>query len=115
MGMVVRHTKFPPHHLGDAFARPELAAKSIGGGTTAQQGGQLRERLGGQPAGGAGWWPTAHGLGPPRADALHPLTDGGFADVQRFGNLTLGPALLLEAPSLEPSGFFPAVRYRVHT
>ena len=115
MGMVIRHTKFQPPHLGDAFAGPELAAKSRGGGTTAQQSGQLRELLGGQPAGGTGWWPTAQGLGPPRTGALHPLTDGGFADSQRFGNLTLGPALLFEAPGLEPSGFFPAVRCRVHT
>jgi hypothetical protein len=56
----------------------------------------------------------AQGVGAPLAGALHPLTDGAFADAEGFGDLALGPALLLEAPGLEPSGFFPVGRYRVH-
>jgi hypothetical protein len=45
--------------------------------------------------------------------ALHPLPDGACADVERFGGLALGPALLLETPGLEPSGFCPVERCRV--
>ncbi len=48
------------------------------------------------------------------AGACHPLTDGAFADAEGLGDLALGPALLLEAPGSEPSGFSPVVGCRAH-
>jgi hypothetical protein len=44
----------------------------------------------------------------------HPLADGSCADAQRLGNPALRPPLLLEAPGLQSSGFFPVVRCMVH-
>jgi hypothetical protein len=51
----------------------------------------------------------------PLAGTFHPLTDGRLADAQCLGHLALRPALLLELPGLQPSAFFPVVRWRVHT
>lgn len=45
---------------------------------------------------------------------FQPLADGGGVDPQGLGDLSLSPALLLEAPGMQPSGFFPEVRCRVH-
>jgi hypothetical protein len=57
----------------------------------------------------------AEGIGSPLTGARHPLTDGPLANTQRLSNPALRPALLLEAPGLEPSGFFPVGRGTVHT
>jgi hypothetical protein len=50
----------------------------------------------------------------PVAGARHPLANRSLADAQGAGDLTLGPALLLEVPRLQPSGFFPIVRWLIH-
>lgn len=49
-------------------------------------------------------------IAPDFAATFHPLADRPFADTQGLGDLALGPALLLKAPGLQPSGFFPIVR-----
>src|SRR5687767_9980680 len=60
-------------------------------------------------------WPMSQRVRSSIAGAFNPLTDGPFADAEPLGNLALGPALLFEVPSMEPSGFFPVVGCTVHT
>lgn len=48
------------------------------------------------------WWA-------PSADPLPPVADSRGTPLQGFGDLAVGPALLLEASSLEAPGFFPAL------
>jgi hypothetical protein len=105
---------FELNHGGDSPTGPELSPKTIGFGPPVQEFGQAGELLGREPARGPGGWTVAQGVRARLASALHPLTDGAFADAEGFGDLALGPALLLEAPGLEPSGFFPVGRCRVH-
>jgi hypothetical protein len=95
-------------------ASPELSAEAIGSGTSMQQLGQADELRARQPPRGAGWRSTPERRGPGGAGPCHPLTDRALADPQSLGNLALTPALLLEVPGLEPSGFFPAVWCGVH-
>ena len=99
---------------GDSTAGPQFSAKAVGGGALMQQGGQAGQLLGRQPPRGPRWWPTPERLGTDGAGPCHPLTDRALADPQRRGKLALRPALLLEVPGLESSGFFPGVRCRVH-
>jgi hypothetical protein len=99
---------------GDPPPGPQLSTKAISCGPPSQEFGQAGELLGREPAWGPGRRTVAQSIGTLLAGALHPLTDGAFADAERFGNLALGPALLLETPGLEPSGFFPVGRCRVH-
>ena len=114
MSGMVDHAKLQTYHLGHAFPGPDLAAEAIGSGAAAQQVGQTRQLVGGQPP-RCPWRGTApQGLGASVVGTLHPLADRPFPDAQRFGNLALGPAFLLETPSLEPSGFFPVIGCRVH-
>ena len=75
------------------------------------QAGQL---FGRQPPRSPGWRPTPERLGTDVAGPCHPLTDRALADPQCRGHLALRPALLLEVPGLESSGFFPGVRCGVH-
>jgi hypothetical protein len=63
MGGVVHDAPLHPHHLGDAVSGPDLAAEPLGFGAAAQQGGQLGELLGSQPAGFARRWAMASRLG----------------------------------------------------
>jgi hypothetical protein len=114
MTRVIGDTKFQTDDGGDPTAGPEFSAKAVGGRTAMQQLGQAGELLGRQPPRGPGWRPTPESLGPDVAGPCHPLTDRALADPQRLGNLALGPALLLEVPGLESSGFFPVVWSRVH-
>jgi hypothetical protein len=93
--------------LKEAFEEARLSTHPFDGVT------QLMAQMG-QQARGAGRRTVAQSIGAFLVGALHPLTDGAFADVERFGDLTLGPALLLETLGLEPSGFFPVGRCRVH-
>jgi hypothetical protein len=80
MGRVVHHAKFHPYHLGDACAGPDLAAEPISGGAAMQQGGQMRELLGGESARGTRRGAVLEGIRAAHAGSLHPLADGGFAD-----------------------------------
>jgi hypothetical protein len=114
MTRVIGDTKFQVDDGGAPRAGPELSAEAIGRGTSLQQLGQAGELLGRQPPRGPGWRSTPERLGTGGAGPCHPLTDSSLADPQGLGNLALAPALLLELPGLEPSGFFPVVRCRMH-
>ena len=110
MAGVVGNSIFALNHGGDPPPGPQLAPKAIGCGPPVQEFGQAGELLGREPPRGSGRWTVAQGVGPLLAGAFQPLTDSAFADAERFGDLALGPALLLETPGLAPSGFFPVVR-----
>jgi hypothetical protein len=115
MPRVISDPKCQADDGGDPRAGPELSAEAIGHGPAMQQLGQPGELVGRQPPRGPGWRSTPERLGTGGAGPCHPLTDGSLADPQGLGNLALAPALLLEMPGLEPSGFFPVVWWRVHT
>ena len=110
MGEMVRDAKREANHCGDAAPCPELAPEAIGFGALLQQRREVGALLGGQPGRGTRWRPMAKRFRSSVAGACHPLTDGSFADAEGLGDLALGPALLLKAPGLQPSGFFPIVR-----
>jgi hypothetical protein len=103
-----------PNYRGDPPPGPQLSTKAIRCGPPLQEFGQAGELLGREPARGSGRRTVSQSIGAFLVGALHPLTDGAFTDAERFGDLALGPALLLEMPGLEPSGFFPVGRCRVH-
>jgi hypothetical protein len=107
MTRVVRDAEYQLNDGGDTAAAPDLSPKAIRFGTTVQQLGQTRQLFGRQAAGRAAVGTRPQGLWSPVAGACHPLADGTPADAYRIGDLTLGPALLLEAPGLESSGFLP--------
>jgi hypothetical protein len=111
---MVGDAEFQADDGGDARTGPQLSTKAIGCGSTLQQLGQAGELCGREPARGPGRGMVAQGVGALLAGALHPLTDGAFTDAERFSDLALGPAPLLETPGLAPSGFFPVGRYWVH-
>jgi hypothetical protein len=110
MCRVVGDAKFDPNHDGNPGAGPNCPSKAIGLGALVQEGRQARELLVGEPTSCPGGWMVSEGIGAAVAGASHPLTDSPLADVERFGDLALRPAPVLEAPGLEPSGFFPVVR-----
>jgi hypothetical protein len=114
MPRVIGTTKFQTDDGSDPTAGPEFSAKAVGGWTAMQQLGQAGELLGRQPPRSPGWRPTPESLGTNVAGPCHLLTDRALADPQSLGNLPLRPALLLEGPGLESSGFVPVVRSRVH-
>jgi hypothetical protein len=91
---------FELKHSGNPPAGPDVPPKAIGFGPPLQELGQAGELFGREPARGAGGWTVAQGIWAPLACTLHPLTDSAFADAERFGDLALGPALLLEGPGL---------------
>jgi hypothetical protein len=115
MAWMVNHAEFQANHCRNAAAGPEFPSKAVGFRTPVQESGQTSELLGGQPTWGTRWEAASERPGPGFAGTGHPLADGALADAERFGNLTLGPALLLEVPGLEPSGFFPVGKCSVHT
>ena len=109
MDRMVGDAKLQANDCGDPATGPHPAAEAVGFGPMLQhfgQTGQLRRR---QAPRGARGWAMPERLWPALAGTLYPLTDSGFADGHRLGDGALGPALLLELPSLEPSGFFPVV------
>jgi hypothetical protein len=107
---MVGDAKCQPNHRRNTPTGPALPPKAIGLGPSVQEVGQAGQLLGREPAWGPRWRSVAEGLQPSCPGALHPLADGGFAAPQRFGDLALGPAFVLELPGLEPSGFLPAGR-----
>jgi hypothetical protein len=114
MGWVVGDTKFETNHGGHPAACPHSAPEAIGFGALLQQRREVGALLVGQPGRGTRRWPMAKRFRSSVAGMFHPLTDGSFADAEGLGNLALGPALLLEVPGLEPSGFSPVIGGRVH-
>jgi hypothetical protein len=114
MARVVRDPEFQPNDGGNSSARPDLSPEAVRFGATLPQHRQLGELPGRQSARGSRGRAMAQGLRAALASACHPLADGPFADTQGRGDLALRPALLLEVPGLEPSGFFPVVRYGFH-
>jgi hypothetical protein len=111
---MVGDAKRQANHRGDASPCPELALEAIRFGALLQQ---YRE-VGAWPVGQPGWGtegrPMAKRFRSSVAGAFYPLTDGSFADAEGFGDLVLGPALLFEAPGIEPSSFSPIVGCTVH-
>lgn len=53
-------------------------------------------------------------IGTDFAATFHPLADRPFADTKGFGNPTLGPTFLCEAPGLKAPRFLPVLRRRGH-
>jgi hypothetical protein len=107
MDRMIRNAKFQANHLGHPPASPELPSETIRFGPTLQECGETSELVGGQAPGGAGRWSVAKRLRSLLVGPRHPLTDGPFADAHGFRDLALRPALALECPGLEPTGFFP--------
>ena len=110
MDGMVGDAKLPANHRGDPATGPDLSPKAIGFGPLAQERGQAGQLCGGQATGSTGARTVPEGLRTSLAGTFHPLADRPCADAQGCGDLALGPALLQEVPSLEPSGFFPIVR-----
>jgi hypothetical protein len=108
------NAKFQAHRRGDPSTSPDLPPEPIGFGAPVQQVGQTRQLWGRQAAGSAGVGAMPQGLWSPVPGAPHPLTDRPLADAQGFGDQALGPAFLLELPSLETPCFLPVVGCRVH-
>jgi hypothetical protein len=114
MDGVVADPKSPANDRCHASAGPELPPEAAGFGAPMRELGQINQLFGGQEAGSTGVPTRLQGLGATLAAMRHPLADGPLADAQRVGDLTLGPALLLEMPGLETACFFPMVGCRVH-
>lgn len=115
MAWMVDHTQFQANHCRNPAAGPEFPSKAVSCRTPGQESGQASALLGGQPTWGTRWGAASQRPGAGFAAPLHPLADGALADAESFGNLTLGPALLLEVPGLEPSGVFPVGKGSVQT
>ncbi|HEX2242980.1 MAG TPA: hypothetical protein VHK27_06970 [Gammaproteobacteria bacterium] len=109
MDRMIGDAKLQANDRGDPATGPHLAAEAIGFGPMMQHFGQAGQLRGRQAPRGARGWVMPERLWSTRAGTLHPLTDRGFADIHCFGDGALGPALLLELPSSETSGFFPVV------
>jgi hypothetical protein len=115
MPWMVHDAKFQANHRGNAAPGPEFSPKAVSDWPPPQEVGQAGEWRGGQPMRGAEWGAMPQYVGAGCAGTRPPWADGAFADAERLGHLALGPALLLEAPGLQPSSFFPVGRYPVHT
>jgi hypothetical protein len=89
---------------------PDRSPAAIRFGPAGPQRGQTGQLFGCQAAGSTSVGTMSQGLWSLLAGAPHPLADRAFADGQRLGELTWGPGLLRELPSLQPSGFLPMVR-----
>ena len=76
--------------------------------------GQTYQLLDGQPTWRSWCGVMPQPIGTDFAATFHPLADRPFADTKGFGNPTLGPTLLFEAPGLKAPRFFPVQRRRVH-
>jgi hypothetical protein len=95
---------------GDPTPGPYIAPNPRGGRATREEFGQAGEWLACQAACRTRWRVMSERLGPLVAGTGHPLAHGPFADPERLGHATLGPAFLLEMPGLDPSGFLPVGR-----
>ena len=104
---MIGDAKFHSNDGSNSAAGPEFPPEAISLGAALQQCGQVGKLVGGQSPWGPGWGVVPEGLRALFPDAPHPLTDGPFADTERIRDLALGPAFPLEAPGLQPSGFFP--------
>jgi hypothetical protein len=104
---MIRDPRCQSNHGGDPAPGPELAPETLGFGAAVQPCRQAGERLDREPATGPRWGAMAQGLQTSLVGTPHPWADGRFADPRGLDDLALGPALVLEVPSLQPSGFFP--------
>jgi hypothetical protein len=114
MTWMVRDAKYQAKDRRESSAGPYLAAAPIGFGAAPQEVGPLGQLFSGEPPRGSRRWTGPQSLRSPLTDALHPLTDGRFADPHRLGDLALGPALLLEVPGLTTTCFLPVFGRAVH-
>jgi hypothetical protein len=114
MGRMGGDTKLEADHHGDPSPGPHVSPKPIGGRPPLEECGSAGELRARQTPCSSGRRAMPKRLGALLADACHPLADRPFADAERLGNPPLRPAARLEAPGLEPSGFFPVGRCAVH-
>jgi hypothetical protein len=94
---------------GETAAGPDLPPAARRLGPTAPERGQTGQLVGREAAGSPRVGPLPQRLWAPIAAARHPLADRALADAQGTGDLPRGPALLVEGPGWQPSGFFPVV------
>lgn len=109
MGFVIQDTELGFNHFGHAGTRPDFTAKAIGFGTMRQEiwnesflcfrksrrCPRMRTRI-----------QRFLSLG---LHGSHPLTDSTGRHTQRFGNVLLFPAVLLEIECTPTSNFFPVL------
>jgi hypothetical protein len=112
---MVDHPEAHTHYGCHPAAGPEVPTKTVGLRTLVQERGQPSESCGGQPTWGTRWGAASQRPGTSCAGPGPPVAHGALADAERCGTLPLGPALLLEVPGMEPSGFFPDGKCSVHT
>jgi len=108
MGGIIGHPTGVSDHLNDPLARPHLAPKAVGRGSTVEQGRQLGTLFGGE------LWRTARGrmrpqpfLHPFHSRPRQPLAHGSRRDAQSGGDLCLFPARLFQLPGASPPSFTP--------
>jgi hypothetical protein len=104
---VVRDPELAPDDLGDACARPQLAAEAVRLGPVGQE---LREqpelpRL--ELRRGTEVWAGAQCLLSFFSGARHPLADGAFGHGEGFGDLVVRPAIALEVEGAPPALLLP--------
>jgi hypothetical protein len=87
---------------------PQLTPEAPGFGALLQQGRQAGELCMGRVRRGSRGWPISQHVRSAVPSACHPLADRPFTDAEGLGDRALGPASLREAPSLQPSRFYPA-------
>jgi len=108
MGRIIGDAKGAADHLTDPLARPDLAPKAIGLGSTIQQGGQLGTLFGGQLRWAPrGWMRPQSLLHPFHTSARQPLAHGSSRDPQGGSDLRVFPARLSQLPGASPPSFAP--------
>jgi hypothetical protein len=111
MRWVVCHTQFACNHLRHARTGPEVAPKAEAFGALRQQAGDALPFCGTQTPGSTGRFPSPECGFASLQTACDPLADRAFGDAERFGNVFLLPARLVQRPGAHPSFFFPTLRF----
>jgi hypothetical protein len=109
-GRMVGDTELEANHHGDPSPGPHVSPQPVAGRAALEECGSPGALLPREAACRSGRRAMLEGRQPSVAGPGHPLTDGPFADAQRFGKPALRPALRREVPGVEPSGFFPVGR-----
>jgi hypothetical protein len=108
MGRIRGDAKGAADHLTDPLARPDLAPKAIGLGSTIQQSRQLGPLLEAQlRRAPRGWMRPQSFLHPFHTSALQPLAHGSSRDPQGSSDLRVFPARLSQFPGASPPSFAP--------
>jgi hypothetical protein len=94
IGMIT-DTKLLLDELSDAATGPDLTMKAKGLSPFEQQGYQLRVLVNTEQGFGARRWMVTQHLDAMQGGPLQPLADGALGDAQGFGDVLLGPPLLI--------------------